>query len=81
MIIFSNNGKNFHGNPDALSCPIDVRRKNLIMYYYSSIKDIHSNDNLREDGKLSLYKERFKGEFMHLNFINRLMNKIKILFK
>ena len=63
MIIFSNNGKNFHGHPDPLNIPNNVRRNNLIMYYYSPIENAVNQNTRTKVGELSDYKQRKIGEF------------------
>jgi Rps23 Pro-64 3,4-dihydroxylase Tpa1-like proline 4-hydroxylase len=36
LVIFSTTDFSFHGHPDPLSCPADVRRKSIALYYYTA---------------------------------------------
>jgi len=36
MVIFSTTDNSYHGHPDPLSCPPDVRRSSIALYYYTS---------------------------------------------
>lgn len=36
MVIFSTTDFTFHGHPDPLTCPADVTRKSLALYYFTN---------------------------------------------
>jgi len=36
MVVFSTTDNSYHGHPDALSCPPDVRRNSVALYYYTA---------------------------------------------
>ena len=36
LLIFSTTEKSWHGHPDPLECPEDVRRRSLALYYYTN---------------------------------------------
>lgn len=38
MAIFTTDDKSYHGHPHPMSCPVDVRRDSIALYYYSPIK-------------------------------------------
>jgi len=77
MFIFSNNGKNYHGHPDPLIIPENIRRNNLLMYYYSP----HNNSNKENDrtntSELSEYKQRNIGEFGLGYYLSKILRKLK----
>jgi hypothetical protein len=35
MLVFTTSGDSFHGHPDGLTCPPDVARRSLAMYYFT----------------------------------------------
>ena len=76
MFIFSNNGKNYHGHPDPLDIPENVRRNNLIMYYYSPYNNAIKENNRTTIGELSEYKQRKIGEFGLGYYLNKIVSKI-----
>ena len=77
MIIFSNNDRNYHGHPDPLKVPKNIRRNNLIMYYYSPIQDNVNNKLRTKVGELSEYKQRKLGEFGKGYYIDKLLKFFK----
>jgi 2OG-Fe(II) oxygenase superfamily len=36
LVIFSTTGKSYHGHPDPLTCPPDVYRRSIALYYYTN---------------------------------------------
>ncbi|KQT34621.1 hypothetical protein ASG29_00110 [Sphingomonas sp. Leaf412] len=36
LLVFSTTEKSYHGHPDPLECPEDVRRRSLALYYYTN---------------------------------------------
>lgn len=36
LVVFSTTEKSYHGHPDPLECPEDVRRRSLALYYYTN---------------------------------------------
>lgn len=36
MVVFSTTDSSYHGHPDPLTCPEDVRRNSIALYYYSA---------------------------------------------
>lgn len=38
MVIFTTDDRSFHGHPHVLSCPADVTRDSIALYYYSPIR-------------------------------------------
>jgi len=77
MIIFSNNDRNYHGHPDPLKVPKNIRRNNLIMYYYSPIESNFNRKSRTQVGELSEYKERKLGEFDKGYYIDKLLKFFK----
>jgi hypothetical protein len=63
MVVFSTTDKSYHGHPDELLCPANVRRNSLALYYYTAERP----ENEVDFGKsvLTNYRERpdekFKG--------------------
>lgn len=41
-VIFNTDAKSFHGHPDALNCPINVKRRSIALYYYTASKLIYN---------------------------------------
>jgi hypothetical protein len=35
MLVFTTSADSFHGHPDGLTCPPDVARRSLAMYYFT----------------------------------------------
>jgi Rps23 Pro-64 3,4-dihydroxylase Tpa1-like proline 4-hydroxylase len=42
VVVFTTSEYSYHGHPDPLSCPLDVTRKSLALYYYT-------NDSARDE--------------------------------
>lgn len=40
-VIFNTDADSFHGHPDPLTCPDDVRRRSIALYYYTASKEIY----------------------------------------
>lgn len=40
LVIFETNDDSFHGHPDPITCPQDVTRKSMALYYYTAPKEI-----------------------------------------
>jgi len=38
MVVFSTTDKSYHGHPDPLACPEDVRRNSIALYYYTATR-------------------------------------------
>jgi len=36
MVLFSTTDRSYHGHPDPLQCPADVRRNSIALYYYTA---------------------------------------------
>lgn len=41
LVVFSTTEKSYHGHPDPLECPDDVRRRSLALYYYTNGRPDH----------------------------------------
>ena len=41
MVIFATTDTSYHGHPDPLRCPPDIRRRSLALYYYSNGRPAH----------------------------------------
>jgi len=74
--IFTHGDYNYHGHPDSLKCPLDVRRNTIILYYYSSIQPLEGFISKRSDGNYSIYKQRSSGDFDKGNLIKRIIKRI-----
>lgn len=65
-VIFSTSEISFHGHPDPLTCPEDVSRKSLALYYYTDGRpeetELHST-YFRSRGKAD--EEDFEGKTDH----------------
>ena len=77
MLIFSNNGKNYHGHPDPLNIPENMRRNNLIMYYYSPYSNSNKENDRTNTAELSEYKQRKIGEFGLKYYLKKILRKLK----
>jgi len=40
-VVFSTDEKSFHGHPDPLTCPDDVKRRSVALYYYTASRKIY----------------------------------------
>lgn len=40
-VIFNTDGSSFHGHPDPLQCPPEVKRRSLALYYYTASRAIY----------------------------------------
>lgn len=38
MVIFTTDDESYHGHPEPLECPEDVRRDSIALYFYSAIE-------------------------------------------
>lgn len=41
--IFNTDADSYHGHPDPLTCPGDVRRRSIALYYYTASKEIYND--------------------------------------
>lgn len=41
-VIFNTDADSYHGHPDPLTCPEDVRRRSIALYYYTASKEIYN---------------------------------------
>ena len=41
VMIFSTNSTSYHGHPDPLTCPDDMSRKSIAIYYYTNGRPVH----------------------------------------
>jgi Rps23 Pro-64 3,4-dihydroxylase Tpa1-like proline 4-hydroxylase len=41
LVVFATTDTSFHGHPDPLTCPVDVRRRSLALYYYTNGRPEH----------------------------------------
>jgi hypothetical protein len=39
-VVFSTDARSFHGHPDPLKCPDDVKRRSVALYYYTASDSI-----------------------------------------
>jgi Rps23 Pro-64 3,4-dihydroxylase Tpa1-like proline 4-hydroxylase len=56
MVVFSTTDKSYHGHPDVLSCPDDVRRNSIALYYYTATRP--SSEVEYGESTLTNYRER-----------------------
>lgn len=61
MAIFSTTDASYHGHPDRLACPEDVRRNSIALYYYST--DRPSGETKFGRSEMTNYRERPGEEF------------------
>jgi hypothetical protein len=40
-VIFNTDARSFHGHPDPLDCPPDIKRRSIALYYYTASDKIH----------------------------------------
>ena len=76
--IFTTDDFSYHGHPDPLKCPVDIRRNTIAVYFYSPIKPQKGFVSKRSDEKTANYKERNPGDFSKESLIKRIWNKIKL---
>lgn len=41
-VVFNTDETSFHGHPDSLTCPPDVKRRSLALYYYTASKAVYA---------------------------------------
>ena len=41
-VVFNTDETSFHGHPDPLGCPFDVKRRSLALYYYTASKGVYA---------------------------------------
>lgn len=83
-VVFSTTDFSFHGHPDPLRCPEDVRRRSIALYYYTSERpEYELNPNYKH--RISAhYKEREGEEFGEVvkhKLDKEYMNKTSQTFK
>ena len=74
--IFTIDDFNYHGHPDPLKCPPDVRRNTIFAYFYSPIKPQKGFISKMSDNYNANYKERSPGDFDKGNLIKRIIKRI-----
>lgn len=60
MVVFSTTDDSYHGHPDPLSCPDDVTRNSIALYYYTSEP---SGEVRFEKSDMTNYRERPAEQF------------------
>lgn len=40
-VVFNTDADSYHGHPDPLTCPDDVRRRSIALYYYTASREIY----------------------------------------
>ena len=77
MAIFTHGDFNYHGHPDPLKCPDEVRRNTIVLYYYSSIKPLEGFISERSDTGISKYKRRSLMDFYNGGIFKKIFKKIQ----
>ena len=77
MAIFTHGDFNYHGHPDPLKCPEEVRRNTIVLYYYSSIKPLEGFISERSDTGISKYKRRGLMDFYNGEIFKKIFKKIQ----
>lgn len=78
IAIFSTTDYSYHGHPDPLTCPEDMSRKSLALYYFSNGRPSHEiNSKLKEHS--TLFKERIGNKADKRAFSSLTSQKIKEL--
>ena len=62
LVIFSTTDNSFHGHPDPLSCPPDVRRNSIALYYYTA--DRPASEVVRGKSTQTDYRPRANEVFL-----------------
>lgn len=78
VMIFSTTDYSFHGHPDPLTCPENVYRKSLALYYYTNGRPAHEI-NSKKTG--TTYMERPGEKFSEGGFMSRLKYSLKKMFR
>ncbi len=73
LVIFNTNDHSFHGHPEPLTCPEDIARNSIAMYYYT-------NGRPKEERRFgrnttTLYQER-PGEKLYANPLRQKIKKL-----
>lgn len=61
-VIFHTGTKSFHGHPHPLTCPPQMRRNSLAVYYYNAVRELDDNyDSFRTDveWRMTTRQEKF----------------------
>ncbi len=61
MVIFSTTDESYHGHPDPLTCPAEVRRNSVALYYYSAERP--ASETRFGTSTMTNYRERPEEEF------------------
>jgi len=78
LVIFSTTSSSYHGHPHPLTCPENVTRKSLALYYYTSqdrgdqLSSEHSTVWVTETGKTE--------ELGKVSLVRKVANKLKKIF-
>ena len=64
MAIFTTDDHSYHGHPDPLRCPSEVRRNTIAVYYYSPLKPKKGFIFKRPDSETANYKQRTSEDFI-----------------
>ena len=76
MAIFTTDDHSYHGHPDPLRCPSEVRRNTIAVYYYSPLKPKKGFIFKRPDSETANYKQRTSGDFINQNLLSRIWRKL-----
>lgn len=76
MAIFTTDDHSYHGHPDPLRCPSEVRRNTIAVYYYSPLKPKKGFIFKRPDSETANYKQRTSEDFINQNLLSRIWRKL-----
>lgn len=62
LVVFTTNDLSFHGHPDPLKCPPDIRRNSIALYYYTA--DRPESDSVRGKSTQTDYRARTNENFL-----------------
>jgi Rps23 Pro-64 3,4-dihydroxylase Tpa1-like proline 4-hydroxylase len=62
LVVFTTNDLSFHGHPDPLKCPPDIRRNSIALYYYTA--DRPESDSVRGKSTHTDYRARTNENFL-----------------
>jgi Rps23 Pro-64 3,4-dihydroxylase Tpa1-like proline 4-hydroxylase len=71
-VIFSTDDTSYHGHPDPLNCPENVKRKSLAFYYYSNGR----SDVATDFGKGTFFKSRMSNKKDYFIVIKSLFESV-----
>jgi hypothetical protein len=74
-VVFNTDAQSYHGHPDPLACPPDVKRRSIAIYYYTASPAIR--DEIAADSTMYIPRPGEKLEVRYEAFKGRMYNHLK----